>query len=245
MGLVKFKKNLTESQYLALEEKNAETLYFLSDTKAIYLGSEQYGGADLSEWLTDTIDASSTDQQVPVASAVYDAFSKIAPVWDSETASGDMLSGGNSGSSSGQWLEYIKQVKTTDSWTIGYGVYGSESYFQSDGKTARFILQFVTSDFRYESEKRLANSLIIESLPKKLRPLTNVEIPYTSHTDSGNRDAVQGACGSLYFETNGRVSQSNNVLSLENGGGGAIIMFSCGWYPVAEVPDAPLEEDDE
>ncbi|MDR1641041.1 MAG: hypothetical protein LBT59_15225 [Clostridiales bacterium] len=48
MGLVKFKKELTNEQYQNLSTKNEDTLYFITDTGKIYLCETEYGGRNLS-----------------------------------------------------------------------------------------------------------------------------------------------------------------------------------------------------
>ncbi|MDR1643232.1 MAG: hypothetical protein LBT59_26355 [Clostridiales bacterium] len=61
MGLVRFKKELTFDEFQSLEPKSDETLYFISDTQKIYLGSVEYGGRDLgvADSTSVTIDTTS------------------------------------------------------------------------------------------------------------------------------------------------------------------------------------------
>jgi hypothetical protein len=48
MGLAKFKKELTNEQYLSLATKDEDTLYFITDTRKIYVWTAEYGGRDLT-----------------------------------------------------------------------------------------------------------------------------------------------------------------------------------------------------
>jgi hypothetical protein len=101
MGLVKFKKDLTSSQFSALEPKDINTIYFISDTGEIYIGSDSYGTrgitsisavegnlvaagpegdiVDSEKKFTDEITNANDD--IPTAAAVYDAMLRVAPIW--------------------------------------------------------------------------------------------------------------------------------------------------------------------
>jgi hypothetical protein len=85
-----------------LEPKDASTLYFISDTRTIYLGEEIYGSnieisdedGNIIELTEDGLFAGlnlaleigpeNTDEEVPSAAATYEALVSVAPFWVGE-----------------------------------------------------------------------------------------------------------------------------------------------------------------
>jgi hypothetical protein len=117
MGLVKFIKELDYSEFNALESKDIETLYFINDTRQIFLGDEAYGAGkglgeihdptagdivaveangalfDSRKAFTDAVSSDSTEAQVPTVKAVYDSVQRIAAIWDKAEDPSEFLNG--------------------------------------------------------------------------------------------------------------------------------------------------------
>ncbi|MDR1643233.1 MAG: hypothetical protein LBC41_07435 [Clostridiales bacterium] len=58
MGLVIFRKDLNYEDFLALTEKDPDTIYFINDTHRIYVGDTAYGGTDILFEDSETISLS-------------------------------------------------------------------------------------------------------------------------------------------------------------------------------------------
>ncbi|MDR2749015.1 MAG: hypothetical protein LBC41_00010 [Clostridiales bacterium] len=70
MGLVRFRKDLSYSAFLALAEKDANTLYFINDTNRIFLGDKPYGGKDIFVEDSETVGLSFVDDTLEATAII-------------------------------------------------------------------------------------------------------------------------------------------------------------------------------
>ncbi|MDR1641039.1 MAG: hypothetical protein LBC41_00015 [Clostridiales bacterium] len=263
MGLVKFRKDLSFDDFLALAEKDEDTLYFINDTNRIYLGDQPYGGKDIlvedSEsislsFVDDTLEAtaiisseddnalelkadglyapaatvplvkypedgdlaisagsvvddsnisiveeinsSSNDWMVPSVAAVYEAISKVAPTWNSDTVDDSFLPD----QPKRQWLNFTNKISTTDNiFQI------DRSFVASDGKTVRFVISWIIN----WAEVMYA-PLVPFTFPKPLMPKHDLYFAYNCSASSAEApDPLMEKGGWFCIYTSGEVIIKN------------------------------------
>ncbi|MDR2752263.1 MAG: hypothetical protein LBC41_16525 [Clostridiales bacterium] len=234
MGLVKLRKDLSYDAFMALPEKDGDTIYFLNDTNRIYLGDTPYGGKDIfvenSEsigltFIDDTLEASailssedgnalelkadglyappatvpfiknqfdndlvvsvgdavddsciaivdelnenSNDWMVPSVAAVYEAISKVAPKWNSDTVDDSFLP---QDLPKREWLDYTDKLTDYNAPFLDI-----RSYLVSNGATVRFCISSYLSDVNL--------STVFFQFPAELAPKQNKFFSFSVFTD--------------------------------------------------------------
>ncbi|MDR1643534.1 MAG: hypothetical protein LBC41_15055 [Clostridiales bacterium] len=259
MGLVKFKKDITQEQYDLLETKDLETLYFISDTFRIYLGEEAYGGtATLEQLLLEAeegeflmanseskisgsglslstlLSADSTHFELPSALAVYEALVKIATVWDSD-ASNDILSiAAKEEAAFKDWKNYL--TPSTESSTYTVFAPGPDSFYLSNGFEAKFALNVRITGSSLESS--IVRTKLF-TLPDFLWPPAERRYPATASGQFSNGALISVGSGTVSITPEGEVWINYTWLSNKPDGSAEKYITTAGSYYIQAIVPEP------
>jgi hypothetical protein len=166
--------------------------------------------------IVDELTAESSNWMAPSLAAVYNAISKVAPVWNSETASDDIFPENEFPDTEAiephAWLSYdLDMIETVPGSFVIKGV----SSFCFDGETIMFTLSFdVTSVPSYsgsEGSPYVLDKGYLFKIPDELAPKTELYIPFSAYHQHSDGSAASWVCGCLFLNSTGNVDLSHEI----------------------------------